>query len=250
LNNQYPVEKRYRDEIIDIREFIQPNTYVVNEIFKEIDNVDIEIFIQNAYNFVVEKIEYPFYTENTIRYLDRHYTETFLKPFDIKKIANTSLTSAVISITRSILTNQTVNLLGLSRDILIGNGIKALLGAFVNNDIIPENKYESLEFWAYPSETIRDGIGDCDDTSILLVSLLRKKINSDNVYFTAGFFNGFGHAWVTIKNIFPEDRILESTLERSLPFDVIDNQGQYVPVYEFNDKNFNIINDEIIENII
>ncbi len=48
------------------------------------------------------------------------------------------------------------------------------------------------EFWLTPSETLK-GYGDCEDTSILLTSLLR---NFTNAHVALGTFQGLGHAWV------------------------------------------------------
>ncbi|MBA7705773.1 hypothetical protein ES703_114612 [subsurface metagenome] len=58
------------------------------------------------------------------------------------------------------------------------------------------------EFWQTPSETLR-GIGDCEDTSILLTSLLR---NFTNAHVALGSFQGYGHAWCQLNG-----EILETT---------------------------------------
>ncbi|MBA7609488.1 hypothetical protein ES703_16679 [subsurface metagenome] len=47
------------------------------------------------------------------------------------------------------------------------------------------------EFWQVPSETLR-GYGDCEDSSILLTSLLR---NFTNAHVAVGEYQGYGHAW-------------------------------------------------------
>jgi len=59
------------------------------------------------------------------------------------------------------------------------------------------------EFWQTPSETLR-GYGDCEDSSILLTSLLR---NFTNGYVVLGSYQGLGHAWVVNE----EGEILEAT---------------------------------------
>jgi len=58
------------------------------------------------------------------------------------------------------------------------------------------------EFWLVPSETLK-GYADCEDTSILLTSLLR---NFTNAYVALGSFQGFGHAWCQLNG-----EILETT---------------------------------------
>lgn len=60
------------------------------------------------------------------------------------------------------------------------------------------------EWWSFPAETLNRGYGDCEDSSILLASLLR---NFTNAYVAIGSFQGWGHAWVVNE----EGEILEST---------------------------------------
>ena len=49
------------------------------------------------------------------------------------------------------------------------------------------------ERWQFPSETLK-GYGDCEDTSILLASLI--KAGGPNCYVALGYFQGYAHAWV------------------------------------------------------
>ncbi len=61
------------------------------------------------------------------------------------------------------------------------------------------------EYWKYPAETLSGGTtGDCEDTSILLVSLLQN--GPFNSYVVVGTYQGYGHAWVDLNGI-----ILETT---------------------------------------
>jgi len=80
------------------------------------------------------------------------------------------------------------------------------------------------EFWQFPSETIWKGAGDCEDTSILLTSLLR---NFTNAHVALGSFQGYGHAWSQI-----DGQILETTFTsaRAVP-----DPAQYCPYIYFND---------------
>lgn len=80
------------------------------------------------------------------------------------------------------------------------------------------------EFWQFPSETIWKGEGDCEDTSILLTSLLR---NFTNAHVALGGFQGYGHAWSQI-----DGQILETTFTsaRAVPDPAI-----YEPMVLFND---------------
>lgn len=72
-------------------------------------------------------------------------------------------------------------------------------------------KSEVREHWQFPAETLAREQGDCEDTSILLTSLLR---NFTNAYVALGSFQGFGHAWCQLNG-----EILETTYTsaRSVP---------------------------------
>lgn len=50
------------------------------------------------------------------------------------------------------------------------------------------------EFWQLPSETLVSGLGDCEDTAILLTSLIRVG-RVPNCYVALGNLGGYGHAW-------------------------------------------------------
>jgi hypothetical protein len=54
--------------------------------------------------------------------------------------------------------------------------------------------YGYPEVWAMPSETLKRGLGDCEDSSFLLCSLLLALEVPAHVVF--GVYKGEGHAWV------------------------------------------------------
>lgn len=56
------------------------------------------------------------------------------------------------------------------------------------------SQYGYEEVWALPDETLRRGMGDCEDLSFLLCSLLRALDVQASVVF--GVYKGGGHAWV------------------------------------------------------
>jgi len=80
------------------------------------------------------------------------------------------------------------------------------------------------EFWLTPSETLR-GYGDCEDTSILLTSLLR---NFTNAHVTLGSFQGYGHAWCELNG-----EVLETTYTFARP---VPDPQDYCPYVCFNDQ--------------
>lgn len=93
------------------------------------------------------------------------------------------------------------------------------------------------EFWQYPAETLDWGygdddnrilLGDCDDTSILLVSLLRNFISAERVWVVVGKIPTGHHAWVEL-----DDIIFETTLS-SAPASPL-SCTRYVGRWKFND---------------
>jgi len=82
------------------------------------------------------------------------------------------------------------------------------------------------EFWQTPSETL-EGAGDCEDTSILLTSLIRAG-GAPNCHVALGSLGGYGHAWCQL-----DDQILETTYTsaRSVP-----DPQDYCPYCIFNDS--------------
>lgn len=96
------------------------------------------------------------------------------------------------------------------------------------------------DFWRTPSETLEKsqtpdpGI-DCDDSAILLCSILRNYIPSDQVYCAFGLWamggSTTGHMWVVTGSEGGEDRILESTAPPGKS-----TRGKYVIYGMFNDS--------------
>ncbi|MBA7645855.1 hypothetical protein ES703_53614 [subsurface metagenome] len=83
------------------------------------------------------------------------------------------------------------------------------------------------EFWRTPSETLR-GFGDCEDSAILLTSLIRAG-GAPNCYVALGSLEGLGHAWCEHNG-----RVLETTFTSARP---IQNPEVYRPLVLFNDEN-------------
>lgn len=95
--------------------------------------------------------------------------------------------------------------------------------------------YESEigDFWAMPEEMLDKRSGDCDDSAILVCSILRNYIPADQVFCAVGVKrNGKteGHMWVQL-NTGGDDFIVESTAGSNAPL-----RGKYVLSALFNDK--------------
>lgn len=86
---------------------------------------------------------------------------------------------------------------------------------------------QNIEFWDYPAETLRRGEGDCDETAILLCSILRNYLSPEDVYVAVGNINGDGHAWVVANW-----EIIESTASSGERV----NEARYKPEVFFNDR--------------
>ncbi len=87
-------------------------------------------------------------------------------------------------------------------------------------------RLDTGEFFQFPRETIAREQGDCEDTSLLFVSLAQ---NFDrDVWVVLGSYQGFGHAWGVKSGI-----IYETTFTFARP--VLDPEN-YVPFMLFNDQ--------------
>jgi|GEM_PF-2112392 hypothetical protein len=89
--------------------------------------------------------------------------------------------------------------------------------------------YRVYDYWSFPAETLVTRIGDCEDASFLLASILRRRLPDTRVFVTIGLFDNYGHAWVTVDGL-----VLETT--PGLPsYKAIPEQLPYVPFFRFND---------------
>ena len=95
------------------------------------------------------------------------------------------------------------------------------------------------EYWQFPNETIQLGIGDCEDFSILLCSLLRADgWSPDSVHVIVGEQNSQYHAWIRViwndieYNIEPQANGFAVALGDHLTL------SGYTAKYYFNDKQF------------
>ena len=88
-------------------------------------------------------------------------------------------------------------------------------------------KSDDGEWWSYPLETLTKRQGDCDDSAILLCSLLRNFYPPDRVYVGAGTYRGLGHAWVEL-----DGEILEPTYTSARP---VSDPHNYRAFAKFND---------------
>ena len=87
------------------------------------------------------------------------------------------------------------------------------------------------DFWATPAETLGARAGDCDDSSILLCSLLRNYIAPEDVFCAVGEWSGGGHMFVAMLGENGRNRIIESTAPSSRPV-----RGNYKVMALFNDQ--------------
>ncbi|MBA7549607.1 hypothetical protein ES705_42097 [subsurface metagenome] len=87
-------------------------------------------------------------------------------------------------------------------------------------------RYDVGEFWQTPSETLR-GYGDCEDSAILLTSLIRAG-EVPNCYVALGSLGDYGHAWCQL-----DGGILETTYTRAQP---VPDPQNYCPYLYFNDQ--------------
>lgn len=77
-------------------------------------------------------------------------------------------------------------------------------------------RYQTVEFWSFPAETLRDKIGDCEDRVFVLVSLLRQVYGPDEVFCSAGMYGDIGHMWVSVRENGGAWTVLETTYDPPL----------------------------------
>ncbi|MBA7698275.1 hypothetical protein ES703_106952 [subsurface metagenome] len=88
-------------------------------------------------------------------------------------------------------------------------------------------RHDVGEFWQTPSETLARGYGDCEDTSVLLTSLIRAG-GTPNCYVVLGSLRGYGHAWCQLNG-----QILETTYVQAMP---APDPEDYCPYVLFSDQ--------------
>jgi hypothetical protein len=109
-------------------------------------------------------------------------------------------------------------------------------GGFFSRSLVSQS---TPDFWSFPYETLSLGIGDCEDTSILLCSMLRNFMNPSEVFVTIGYYGrqdpSLGHAWVTIDRM-GQKCVLETTLSEALvSISQVLETSPYFPYHKFND---------------
>jgi len=119
------------------------------------------------------------------------------------------------------------------------------------------------DFWKLPYETLRDGVGDCEDTSILFGAFLHaiKDLLDKNLqYFVCiGVVHDeytseeYGHAWVEVNHKGYGWVLYETTLDKApsklsqyiMLADEIQRRYTYEPVLKFNDERVEIVSTHI-----
>lgn len=98
-----------------------------------------------------------------------------------------------------------------------------------SGEVYPLEQRWAAEFWQFPAETIGMKVGDCDDLSILLCSLIRSREPGANCFVTVGVYNGLGHAWVSYNGIVfePSPCSGDGIYPETYP---------YIPSYRFNEE--------------
>ena len=84
------------------------------------------------------------------------------------------------------------------------------------------------EWWGFPGEVLTKGFGDCDDSALLLVSMLRRFYPADRVFAVVGSYRGYGHMWVEL-----DGEILETTYTSAR---AVTDPHKYRAYAKFNDQ--------------
>jgi len=78
-----------------------------------------------------------------------------------------------------------------------------------------KHSVRTLDFWELPWEVLDPPrYGDCEGSSVVLVSMLRNFLDPQSIYCAIGTYEGKGHAW-TMFSDGTEEYILDSTIPRA-----------------------------------
>lgn len=178
----YAVAKRFGGELLDVREFIRPYTYMVDELVRLYSFKSPE----DAWTWVLTNIKYPW---GPFDQQDRHVMLAYLEEESCRFLEP-----------------------------------KVCRAKFV---------YQADDYWELPSEVLRDRMADCDGKSFLLASVLRRAFPNLPAYATVGYYEGYGHVWVSI--YYPDGwRVMETTLEKPLPEPPLEHPP-YQALFRFNE---------------
>jgi transglutaminase-like putative cysteine protease len=109
--------------------------------------------------------------------------------------------------------------------------------------LLSETRYD---YWQMPAETLAERTGDCEDSSMLLCSILRARLSPEEVFVTIGMWQGYGHAWATVVRN-GRDSVLETTRAAQEP---LKPEGPpYVPYVRFNDAAFREVRRGLLEGV-
>lgn len=182
LAEVFAVRKRFGDEWTDVREFIRPRDFMVQDLIASRRSWSVD----DVWRWVTRNIRYP--PGNPIT-LDLHRLQAFTSPLP-------------------------------------------LVGAF-----LPGMSYSTIEYWEFPAETLRDRMADCEGSAGLMTSMLRALFPRLEAHSTVGWFEDFGHVWVSIREG-GRRRIYDTTLppdELPFPPPFEDEARAYEPLFRFNE---------------
>lgn len=94
------------------------------------------------------------------------------------------------------------------------------------------------DFWELPWEVLDPPrYGDCEGSSVVLVSMLRNFLSTKDVYCAVGTYQGHGHAWVTVNDVV-KWYTLDTTISKAKPnrFSAVIEGSPYIPFIRFNDQ--------------
>lgn len=104
----------------------------------------------------------------------------------------------------------------------------------------PQFRYSQRDYWSMPGEVLRDRVGDCKDSAVLLTSLLRHWLGPRQVYLSAGRYQdqhtAHLHAWTTIFLPDGTPLALDTTYPHPLPADIwVTESPHYLPFWRCNE---------------
>lgn len=120
--------------------------------------------------------------------------------------------------------------------------------------LLGARRYATIDFWEYPGEVLRDGMADCEGSSVLLASMIQRALPSPGVWVSVGYFfpdryvggPGFGHVWVSLLEN-GRWRVLDTTLLARPNLPVYEEpEGPYRAIFRFSSESV-LIEDEKLQ---
>jgi len=214
----------------------------------------IDIINNDKYIGTINHIKINYDSNVTLKLVINYegYLSTFDKTYSIKFPRHSYNSTCRFFITPNETNLKRLNTEITNNQLIHWTAIRDWVGTNIKYEY-DQTQFNTIDYWQFPLETIKSRKGDCEDSAILLCSLLRSEgWKPEDVFVVVGEVEGVGHAWVTAKindnPIYPIWINMEPTsggliISQLLDFTSGFNEliGKTTRAYYFNDVYFTFI---------